>query len=67
MTHNNNVEYMHPEIIALCMNCKALSCNKGKCDAVFAKIKELRARGAGRKKKAKTATDAEKKGAAHAE
>lgn len=67
MTHNNNVEYMHPEIIALCMNCKAMSCNDGKCDAVFAKIKELRARGAGRKRKAKVTPSAEKKGVAHAE
>ena len=67
MTHNNNIEYMHPEIIALCMNCKAMSCNDGKCDAVFAKIKELRARGAGRKRKSRATISSEKKGAKNAE
>ena len=50
MTHNNNIEYMHPEIIDLCVNCKAISCSQGKCTAVVEKIKELKARGAGRRK-----------------
>lgn len=44
MTHSNNLEYMHPEIIALCTNCKRPSCNYGKCDAVFEKIGELKKR-----------------------
>lgn len=42
--HANNLEYMHPEVIAVCTNCKRLTCNNGQCEAVAEKIKELKAR-----------------------
>ena len=44
MTHSNNIEYMHPEVIDVCTNCKRLTCNNGQCEAVAEKIKELKAR-----------------------
>ena len=42
MTHDNNIEYMHPDIIELCVNCTSVSCSRGECQAVLNKIREIK-------------------------
>lgn len=41
MTHDNNIEYMHPDIIELCVNCTSITCSRGECQRVRDKIREI--------------------------